>query len=135
MARIAREPIEARDVAARVAHAGAGAVLTFAGVVRDNHLGRKVLGIEYHAYEAMAAKEMERIEEEARSRWPGIAIDMAHRLGKLHVGAASVVIAVASPHRGDGFAALRYAIDKLKETVPIWKKEIYEDGSAWIEGS
>ena len=75
------------------------------------------------------------IEEEARRRWPGLRVEILHRLGPLEVGEASVVIAVASAHRAEGFEALRYAIDTLKERVPIWKKEIYEDGHAWIEGS
>ena len=135
MARITRDPLEARDPISRVEHSGAGAILTFAGVVRDSHRGRLVLGIEYHAYEEMALQEIARIEEAAREMWPGIAIEVAHRLGSLRVGEASVVIAVSSPHRADGFAALRFAIDTLKQTVPIWKKEIYADGYAWIEGS
>jgi molybdopterin synthase catalytic subunit len=114
---------------------GAGAILTFAGVVRDEHLGRRVVGIEYHAYEEMALREMEKIERSVRSEWPEVAVDIVHRLGPLAVGEASVLIAVSSPHRAEGFAALRRAIDDLKQTVPIWKKEIYADGSAWIEGS
>ncbi len=134
-ARIVREPIDARQAIGRTAHAGAGAVLTFCGVVRDEHLGRTVQSIEYQAYEEMAASEMERIAEEVCRRWPEIAIDIVHRVGQLRVGEASVFIAVASPHRAEGFEALRFAIDRLKETVPIWKKEIYTDGYAWIEGS
>ena len=135
MARITPDPLDARDPVSRVERPGAGAILTFAGVVRDSHLGRRVLGIEYHAYEEMALREMARIEQAAREKWPGIGIDVAHRVGSLRVGEASVVIAVSSPHRADGFAALRFAIDTLKQTVPIWKKEIYEDGYEWIEGS
>ncbi len=134
-ARIVQKPIDVRETISRTARASAGAVLTFCGVVRDEHLGRTVRSIEYHAYEEMAASEMERIAEEACSRWPGIAIDIVHRIGELRVGEASVLIAVSSPHRAEGFAALRFAIDKLKESVPIWKKEIYTDGYSWIEGS
>jgi molybdopterin synthase catalytic subunit len=135
VARITREPLDLQAEAALVARPAAGALLTFSGVVREEHLGRRVVGIEYHAYEPMALQEMARIEEEARRRWPGAAVAMAHRLGTLKVGEASIVIAVSSPHRAEGFAALRFAIDTLKETVPIWKKELYEDGYAWIEGS
>ena len=135
MPSITREPLDPRVPAAKVEHPGAGAVLTFAGVVRDHHRGRRVLGIEYHAYEEMALREMARIEDAVRQKWPGIAVDMVHRVGSLGVGEASVVIAVSSPHRAEGFEALRFAIDSLKQTVPIWKKEIYADGYAWIEGS
>lgn len=135
VARITRDPIEPRDSIRKVERPGAGSVLTFAGVVRDVNRGRQVVGIEYHAYEEMAAREMARIEEAARERWPGLTVEIVHRVGALKVGEASVLIAVGSPHRDEGFAALRYAIDTLKESVPIWKKEIYADGYSWIEGS
>ncbi len=135
MARLTRDPIDPQASLDRARRPSAGAVLTFLGVVRDSSRGRAVTGIEYHAFEEMARSELVRIEEECRGRWPGIAVDIVHRIGPLGVGEASVVIAVASPHRVEGFAALRHAIDRLKETVPIWKKEIYSDGYAWIEGS
>ncbi len=135
MSRLVSQTIDAGSVIRGVERPGAGAILTFAGTVRDNHLGREVTGIEYHAYEEMALKEMDRIEAAARSKWPGIEIEIAHRIGFLDVGEASVLIAVSAAHRGEGFAALRYAIDAIKEGVPIWKKEVYTDGHAWIEGS
>jgi molybdopterin synthase catalytic subunit len=135
VARITRDAIDPRDPADRARSPSSGALLTFRGVVRDSNRGRQVVGIEYHAFEEMALAEMGRIEKDCRERWPGIAVEIVHRLGRLDVGEASVLIAVAAPHRAEGFAALRHAIDRLKETVPIWKKEIYPDGYAWIEGS
>ncbi len=113
----------------------AGAILTFAGTVRNHHLGREVTGIEYHAYEEMAVKELDHIEAAAKEKWPDIEIEIVHRIGFLGIGEASVLIAVGAAHRKEGFEALRYAIDTIKEDVPIWKKEIYTDGHAWIEGS
>jgi molybdopterin synthase catalytic subunit len=135
LARLTSRAIDAAEVARAVESPSAGAVLTFAGAVRDHHLGHAVTGIEYHAYEALALKEMARIEEEVVRRWPGARVTIVHRTGPLKVGEVSVLIAVSSPHRAEGFEALRFAIDTLKETVPIWKKEIYTDGHAWIEGS
>ncbi len=132
MARITRDPLEA--IEASPPSPGAGAVLTFLGVVRDTNRGRAVTGIEYEAYEEMAVREMDRIEDAVRRQWPGIAVDMVHRVGYMSVGEASVRISVASAHRAEGFEALRQAIDRLKESVPIWKKEFYTDGECWIEG-
>ena len=131
-----KHPIDVDEVVRAVSSPGAGAVLTFAGTVRNNHRGREVTGIEYHAYETMAVKEMDRLEDEIRQRWPDADARIVHRIGDLQVGEASVVIAVSSPHRAEGFEALRYAIDTLKESAPIWKKEMYTGGEyAWIEGS
>ncbi|MCH2372787.1 MAG: molybdenum cofactor biosynthesis protein MoaE [Planctomycetes bacterium] len=136
MSHIVKDPIDVEGVVADVAKPEAGAVLTFAGTVRDSHRGRKVIGIEYYAYEAMAVKEMDRLEEQIRERWPESSTRIVHRIGDLQVGDASVVIAVSSPHRAEGFESLRYAIDTLKETAPIWKKEKYAGGDyEWIEGS
>jgi molybdopterin synthase catalytic subunit len=135
LARVQKERIDGADLGRAVAASGAGALLTFSGTVRDEHLGRRVTGIEYHAYESMAQRELERIEAEVRERWPGTRIAIAHRVGLLEVGETSVCIAVSSPHRAEGFAALRLAIERVKESVPIWKKEFYPDGHAWIEGS
>lgn len=133
---LVREPI---DVAARhreIADAGCGAVLDFLGVVRDQHYGRDVLRLEYTAYEEMALAEMRKIGEELEKRWPVRRTCIVHRLGTLEIGEASILIAIALPHRKDGFDALRYAIDTFKETVPIWKKEFFADGEAtWVEGS
>jgi molybdopterin synthase catalytic subunit len=104
------------------------------GVVRDNNAGRRVLWLEYEAYEEMALPLMEEIAREVRARWPVTSVRIEHRLGRLEIGEASVAVAVASPHRREAFEACRYAIDTLKRTVPIWKKEFFEGGEAWIEG-
>ena len=133
--RITHSPIDEKAVLVEVADPGAGATLTFAGVVRNNHLGQVVQGIDYHGYQPMAAKEILKIEAEARERWPGVKAVIVHRIGLLGIGEVSVLIAVSSAHREEGFQALRYSIDTLKQRVPIWKKEIYTDGEAWIEGS
>jgi molybdopterin synthase catalytic subunit len=135
VAEITREPIDEQEGARAVRSPAAGAVLTFAGTVRDEHRGRAVLGIDYHAYESMAKKELARIEEEVSRRWPGACARIIHRTGPLRVGETSVLIAVSSPHRAEGFEALRFAIEELKSDAPIWKKELYPDGHAWIEGS
>lgn len=132
MVRLAREPI---DLAALQATAAAdGALALFVGVVRNENGGRPVLHLEYEAYEEMALAEMEAIEAEARRRWPVTDVRIVHRLGRMEIGEASVAIAVASPHRAEAFEACRHAIDTLKKTVPIWKKEFYADGAVWLEG-
>lgn len=110
-----------------------GALCVFVGTVRDLNRGRRVLRLEYEAYESMALPLMEEIAAETRRRWPVTAVRIVHRLGALAIGDASVAVAVASPHRDEAFAACRYAIDTLKQTVPIWKKEFYADGSAWLD--
>lgn len=136
MERIVKTPIDARSTIARIERDEAGAILTFAGTVRNRHRGRDVIAIDYHAYESMAARELEKLEREIESRWPEIRAAIVHRIGYLELGEASVLIAVSSPHRADGFDALRYAIDELKKRAPIWKKELYRDGgSVWLEGS
>ena len=136
MDRIVKNPIDARATISKVESDAAGAVLTFAGTVRRQHRGREVVAIDYHAYETMAAREIEKLEEEIRSRWPEVLVAIVHRIGFLKLGEASVLIAVSSPHRDAGFESLRYAIDELKKRAPIWKKEVYRDGDAvWLEGS
>lgn len=133
---ITTEPIDGRNLERRVQSPGAGAVLTFAGTVRNEHLGRAVAAIEYHAYESMAVKELSRIENEMVERWPGARVAIVHRTGLLNVGETSVFIAVSAAHRAEGFEALRFAIESIKKMVPIWKKELYAGGEhAWIEGS
>jgi len=132
LVRLVREPI---DLAALAGTAPAdGALCLFVGVVRDQNAGRAVLRLEYEAYEEMALPLMEEIAAEARRRFPITGIRLVHRLGALAIGEASVAVAVASPHRAEAFAACRFAIDTLKARVPIWKKELYADGSAWLEG-
>lgn len=125
-------PLDARLVEALVAEGGSGAVVTFTGTVRDRARGRDVVALEYEAYPAAAEKMLAQIGDEIAARWGIERAAIHHRTGRLVVGEASVVIAVASPHRHDAFDACRYAIDRLKEIVPIWKKEHYADGTAWI---
>jgi molybdopterin synthase catalytic subunit len=130
--RLVREPIELAALSA-VSPAD-GALALFTGVVRNENAGRAVLHLEYEAYEEMALTEMETIADEARRRWPITAIRIVHRLGRMAIGETSVAVAVASPHRAEAFEACRFAIDTLKRTVPIWKKEFYADGAVWLEG-
>ncbi len=135
MAELVREPIDLERAVRPVESPAAGALLTFSGLVRNRHRGRTVTAIEYHAYDAMALRQLNRIEEEARWRWPEVRIHLVHRLGRLEIGETSVAIAVSSPHRAEGFEALRFAIEEVKKAAPIWKKEMYPDGYEWIEGS
>lgn len=114
---------------------GIGAVTTFIGLVRDHNLGRRVLHLEYEAYEALAVKGLDRIVSESLEQWPSVRIAIHHRLGRMEIGDASVAIAAASPHRGEAFAASRYAIERIKQIVPIWKHEYFEGGDVWIEGA
>ena len=130
--RLVREPIELADLAA-VAPAD-GALCLFVGVVRNENQGRRVERLEYEAYEEMALPLMEEIAAETRNCHRVSEVRLVHRLGRLEIGEASVAVAVASPHRGEAFAACRFAIDTLKAKVPIWKKEHYADGTAWLEG-
>ena len=109
-----------------------GAVLVFRGVARKYSRGREVVHLEYEAYPEMAEKVMAQIAGEIKTRWPVTAVAMVHRTGVLEIGQASVVIAVSAPHRGEAFEAAHYAIDRLKQIVPIWKKEVWSDGSQWI---
>jgi molybdopterin synthase catalytic subunit len=109
-----------------------GAVLTFTGTARDRTSGKKVLHLEYEAYEGMALREMEKIADEAIRRFSVSSCIIIHRTGRVMPGEPSVVIAVSTPHRDEGFASLRYIIDTIKKTVPIWKREFYEDGSVWV---
>ena len=136
MDRIVSEAIDCRAVIDEVTGEDRGAVLTFSGTVRNTNLGRTVRSIDYHAYESMACKEFEKLELETADRWPGVKIRIVHRIGRLELGEASVFIAAAGAHRDESFAALRHAIDRLKEDAPVWKRELYEDGSeAWLEGA
>lgn len=130
------QPLDPAEIVARVADPGCGAVLSFLGTVRDQHHGRAVLRLEYTAYEAMAVAELERIGHEVCARWPVRRIALVHRVGSLALGDVSIAIALALPHRREGFAALQYAIDTCKVRVPIWKREHFVDGAVeWVEGS
>ena len=111
-----------------------GAVATFAGVVRDHAMGRRTEYLVYDAYKKMAEKKMEEIGREVKEKWDVDRVGMLHRVGRLEIGETSVLIAISAPHRKAALEACHYAIDRLKETVPIWKKEVWTDGEEWIEG-
>ena len=128
-------PLDPRRLEVAVAHPGAGGICTFTGIVRDNSRGRSVTHLEYEAYAEMAEAEIRRITDAVAERWPEARVAIAHRTGRLEIGEASVVVAVSCPHRAEAFEACRYAIDHLKESVPIWKKEFATDGESWIEGA
>lgn len=130
--RVGPQPLDARAVEALVASESAGAVIAFTGTVRDRARGRTVVALEYEAYRPAAEAMLRQIGDEIAERWRIDRVAVAHRTGRLGVGEASVVIAVAAPHRHEGFAACAYAIERLKEIVPIWKKEHYEDGAVWV---
>jgi len=112
-----------------------GAIVTFLGTVRADNAGRRVVELEYEAYEPLALRAFQRIVDEARGRWPSVRLAVCHRVGRLRVGETSVAIAAASPHRAEAFAACRYAIERVKQIAPIWKREVFEDGDVWIEGA
>jgi MoaE-MoaD fusion protein len=128
------EPLDARRLETTVAHAGAGAICTFSGVVRDFSRGESVTHLEYEAYAGMAERQMRVIADEIGQRWPEARVAMAHRTGMLEIGEASVVVSVSCPHRAEAFEACRWGIDRLKESVPVWKKEFATSGATWIEG-
>jgi len=128
------DPLDARRMEAAVTHKGAGAICTFTGVVRDNSRGHSVTHLEYEAYAEMAIAQMRRIGDEIGERWPEARVAMAHRTGQLDIGEASVVVSVSCAHRAEAIAACKWGIDRLKESVPIWKKEHAADGTYWIEG-
>lgn len=137
---VAADPLDVGALARAVSDArpdavGAGAVATFVGLVRDHNQGRRVEYLHYEAYQALAAKALDRILDEGRERWPTVSLAIHHRTGRLEIGEASVAIAAASPHRADAFAACRYAIERVKQIVPIWKHEYFEGGDVWIEGA
>jgi molybdopterin synthase catalytic subunit len=138
---IGREPLALEPLIAAVTSSGArpagadGAVATFLGLVRNHNLGRSVRYLEYDAYEPLARKAFERIASEAAARWPGAALALHHRIGRIELGEASVAIVAASPHRADAFAVCRYAIERVKQIAPIWKREFFEGGDVWIEGA
>ena len=131
---LVRTPIRAQDFLEQVKAPADGAVVCFEGIVRDNYKGRPTLYLEYEAYEPMALRKMREIGAEMRARFAIDRIAILHRLGRLEIGETSVLIVVSAPHRAAAFDACRFAIDTLKRTVPIWKKEFFADGSMWAEG-
>ncbi len=133
--RIQEEEIKPDALHCAVLSNSDGAVTTFAGVVRDNTKGRGTSYLVYDAYKSMAEKKMREIGEEIKTRWDVHCVGILHRIGRMEIGEISVLIAISSPHRKASLEACHYAIDRLKETVPIWKKEMWTDGGeAWIEG-
>ena len=134
MFEVTTEPLEARRLERAVAHRGAGAICSFTGIVRDNSRGRVVTHLEYEAYAEMATAQMRKIADEIAERWPEARVAMVHRTGRLEIGEASVIVSVSAPHREEAIAACKWGIDRLKETVPVWKKEHARDGTYWIEG-
>lgn len=130
------EALPVDEARAWVTDPGCGAVVVFCGTVRDHSDGRDgVTGLEYEAYEEQARKRMDAVADEVRQRHPGVArIALLHRVGVLDVSEVAVVIAVSAPHRDEAFEAARFAIDRVKESVPLWKRELWAGGSAWVEG-
>lgn len=126
------DPIDPRALVERVMRESDGAYVLFEGVVRNHHEGKAVESIFYDAYRPMAEKEMDAIVSEISARYPGVALAVIHRLGRLFVGDSSIAIVAASPHRVEAFEACRMMIDRIKETVPIWKKERGPDGEEWV---
>ncbi len=131
--RVVEEPLSPDAIAAAVDHPGAGGVVIFSGVVRNETDGRPVKFLEYEGHAPMAEAKMREIGASIRARWPGVKrLAMLHRVGRLEIGEASVLIAVSAAHRQDAFEACKFAIDTLKRTVPVWKKEHFEDGEVWV---
>jgi molybdopterin synthase catalytic subunit len=131
--RVVETPLSTDAAAAVVDEPGAGGIAIFSGVVRNQTDGRPVKFLEYEAHAPMAEAKMREIGEAIRARWSGVRrVAMLHRIGRLEIGESSVVIAVSAAHRGDAFEACRYAIDTLKRTVPVWKKEHFDDGEVWV---
>ncbi len=131
---IIRQRIDSEAVVARLKHPEDGAAVVFDGVVRNNTRERRTLYLEYEAYESMALRQLQSLAKQARKRFAVRGVSIVHRLGRLEVGETSVLIAVASAHRAAAFEACRWIIDTLKKTVPIWKKEYFEDGAVWADG-
>lgn len=125
-------PLEHATCKKFVEQASAGAVVSFIGNVRNQTKGRKVLYLNFEAYIPMAISEMQKIAQQILADYPAARISMHHRIGQLEIGECAVIISVSTPHRADAFRACQYAIDVLKETVPIWKKEYFEDGEVWV---
>ncbi|MEJ7644129.1 MAG: molybdenum cofactor biosynthesis protein MoaE [Chryseolinea sp.] len=132
MIKITDNQIDVQKVIDTASSLNAGAVNVFIGTVRNNAGGKKVLWLEYEAYETMAVAEIRKIMNEAGNKWQLLGWAVSHRVGTLKPGEVAVVIAVSTPHRKDSFAACQFIIDTVKEKVPIWKKEVFEDGQEWI---
>lgn len=132
--RITAEPLDERAVADGLATAEDGAVVVFSGIVRARNRGRRVLQLEYEAYEAMALPVLERVGAEVRDRFGVERLRVHHRIGRVEIGEPSVLVAAAAPHRGSAFEAAKHAMNEIKRIVPIWKREFFEGGDVWVEG-
>jgi molybdopterin synthase catalytic subunit len=131
---VTREPLDPQRLASLVRRDESGALALFYGVVRNHSQGRRVLYLEYDAYASMAVKKMQQVAEEIRARWDITDVAINHRIGRLEVGETSLLVAVSAPHRREAFEACHYAVDRIKEIVPVWKKEVWEGGESWVEG-
>jgi molybdopterin synthase catalytic subunit len=134
LVQLTREPLRQEELIRAVSDPRVGGIVVFEGVVRNHARGKQVRYLEYEAYEEMAERQIRIIISEAKARWDIHGVAVAHRFGRLEIGEASVIIVVASAHRGEAFEACRYIIDTLKATVPIWKKEVATNGEEWVEG-
>jgi molybdopterin synthase catalytic subunit len=130
-----RLDLEALTAAVSSSTGADGAVTSFLGLVRQENLGRRVAYLEYEAYEPLAVRALRRIVDEAATTWPGTRVGVHHRVGRLELGEASIVIVAASAHRADAFAACRYTIERVKQIVPVWKHEHFDGGDVWLEGA
>ena len=126
------DPLKPDQITARVRGDQNGAVVTFLGTTRSVSEGRKVIYLEYEAYQEMALQKLEEIRQEVRVQWQIDNVAISHRLGRLDIEDISLVVAIASPHRKEAFHACQYVVDRVKEIVPIWKKEVFEDGYHWV---
>ena len=131
---VTADPLDPQRLVEHVRKDEAGAVALFYGVVRNNNMGRRVLYLEYDAYAEMAEKVMREIAEEALADYPITDVAIQHRTGRLEIGETSLLVAVSAPHRKEAFEACHALVDRFKEVVPIWKKEVWEGGEEWIEG-
>jgi molybdopterin converting factor subunit 1 len=133
--RVTTDRIDPNELLAAVANPTAGAIVLFHGVARNNSEGRRVIALEYDAHTPLAEKKLREVGEAVRRRWPITGIAILHRIGHLEIGETSLLVAISSPHREQAFEASQYAVDWIKQIVPVWKKEIWEDGSGeWVRG-
>ena len=132
MFRVTRKAIDLQELVTFVTDPKAGAIVTFIGTTRNNNEGRKVIALDYEAYPEMAERELARLGEEAKKRWNIERMAIAHRIGPVQITEPSVIIVVSAAHRADAFEACRFAIEEIKKSVPIWKKEVFEGGEVWI---
>lgn len=132
--KVTDQPLDPQELIEHVRQDEAGAVVLFSGVVRNHNLGRTVECLEYDAYPEMAEKVMREIAHEMRNAWQVTDIAIQHRTGRLEIGEASLLVAVSSPHRRAAFEAAAEVVDRIKESVPVWKKEVFEAGEEWLEG-